>query len=463
MENKTDAGMKRVVIVGAGIGGLTTAAVLARAGLDVTVLEAEVYPGGCASTYFHQGYHFDAGATLSTGFYPGGPMDLVAQSAGITSWPAHPSDIAMVVHLPDGSKIPRWSSESRWEEYRTAFGNQSMDFFRWQEQTALWALALRQPNWPPQSLKDSLATLEAGLPWLLDQGHRSFPNIPGLIQDALRLVAAHLHGASEKLKLFLDAQLLISAQATSERANALNGAAALDLPRRGVVHLAGGIGVIAETLVEAVRRHSGRVLYRHAVTRIRTEHGLPVSVETKPGDSFPTDLIIANLPPWNTAELFDDDSQTASLRSLPDDPDGWGAFMVYVGLDDAIVPSSLSLHHQIVVRRPLGEGNTIFALLSPAWDTVRAPCGQRALTLSTHTSLQPGWQLYDHNRIGYSARRAEYTERILAGAELALPGLRDGARLILPGTPHPRNVSTLHPAQAGLGGWISTDQPCAIF
>jgi len=31
--------MARAIVIGAGIGGLTTAAVLARAGLDVTVLE----------------------------------------------------------------------------------------------------------------------------------------------------------------------------------------------------------------------------------------------------------------------------------------------------------------------------------------------------------------------------------------------------------------------------------------
>ena len=70
--------MSRVVVIGAGVGGLTTAAVLARAGMDVTVLEAHVYPGGCAGTFYHQGYRFDAGATLAAGFYPGGPMDLVA-------------------------------------------------------------------------------------------------------------------------------------------------------------------------------------------------------------------------------------------------------------------------------------------------------------------------------------------------------------------------------------------------
>ncbi|MFZ1771299.1 MAG: FAD-dependent oxidoreductase, partial [Caldilinea sp.] len=64
-----------VVVSGAGIGGLTTAALLAQAGLDVTVLEAHVYPGGCAGVFFHQGYRFEAGATLAGGFYPGGPMD----------------------------------------------------------------------------------------------------------------------------------------------------------------------------------------------------------------------------------------------------------------------------------------------------------------------------------------------------------------------------------------------------
>jgi len=27
----------------------------------MTVLEAHVYPGGCAGTFYHRGYHFDAG------------------------------------------------------------------------------------------------------------------------------------------------------------------------------------------------------------------------------------------------------------------------------------------------------------------------------------------------------------------------------------------------------------------
>lgn len=423
--------MGRVIVIGAGIGGLAAAAVLARAGKEVTVLEAQVYPGGCAATYFHQGYRFDSGATLAAGFYPGGPMDRIAQAAGIDAWPARPAEIAMVVHLPGGASIPRRSGEIRWQDIHSAFDQPGLDFFRWQERTAdaLWDLALRLPPWPPQSFHDLAGAASESFPWFLQQ------RTAGLVLDSFRSAAAHLHRASEDLRLFVDAQLLISAQTTSEHANALYGAAALDLPRRGVVYFTGGMGAIAETLAEAIRRSGGQILYRHEVIRIRTEEGRASIVETKRGGSFSADLVIANLTPWDVMDLFNNDLP-APLRRLPAQPlDGWGAFMVYVGLDGAIIPPDFPLHHQIILGRPLGEGNSVFASLSPAWDAGRAPAGQRALTLSTHTTLDGWWQLYENDRSAYEARKNELAEKVLAAAEVAMPGLRSAARLVMPGTP----------------------------
>ncbi len=53
--------MSRVVVIGGGIAGLATSALLAREGHDVTLLEARPDVGGRAGSWQHEGFRFDTG------------------------------------------------------------------------------------------------------------------------------------------------------------------------------------------------------------------------------------------------------------------------------------------------------------------------------------------------------------------------------------------------------------------
>jgi C-3',4' desaturase CrtD len=432
-----DTSTEKVVVIGAGIGGLTAAALLAKAGREVIVLEAHVYPGGCAGTFYHQGYRFDAGATLAAGFEPRGAFARLGETLGIT-WPVVRAEVAMRVHLPGGATVTRWTDAEQWQaERRAAFGAPAERFWGWQERTAdrLWRAALAGTPWPPQSLHDAGKLALAGID-LAAAGPR---HLPGLARDAFRPAAARLRDLPDDLVAFVDGQLLIAAQATSKDANGLYAAASLDMPRRGVAHVRGGIGRLSELLADAVRQHGGEVHYRQRVTAVRGLPGEGYRITTNKGAAWDAGTVIINLPPHDAANLLAADAPRAlAAARLP--ADGWGAFMVYAGIDARILPADAPLHYQVLAGRPLGEGSSVFLSLSLPEDSgsekgSRAPADHRALTISTHTDLAAWWRLFETDRAVYEARKAEYTARVLEPAESALPGLRSALELVLPGTP----------------------------
>ncbi len=389
---------KQIVVIGAGIGGLTTAAELARAGHDVTVLEAHIYPGGSAGTFFHKGYRFDAGATLAGGFAPGMPLDILGRRYGI-DWQAHTEAAAMLVHLGQGPAITRWNDPDLWREERLQqFGPKTDSFWRWQGRTAdlLWEVANLQLPWPPQTPGDLGRDALLGSQWLVGLAQRrELKRILPLLRDAFQTVGQHLPADAARLRRFVDGQLLISAQTTSPHANALFAAAALDLSRTGVGHTPGGMGGIARKLAAAVKRLGGDVRYRQEVVRVQKQAGRRWLVETKRGVELTADEVVFNLPPTNIAQLLGADAPPTLKRSATIPKDGWGAFMLYLGVDEAIIPESPTLHHQLVAGDPSIPGSTLFLSFSPAWDAERAPTGRRALTISTHTPLDGWWRLLE--------------------------------------------------------------------
>lgn len=75
--------MKSVVIIGGGLGGLFTGAILAKEGLKVTVLEKNATVGGGLQTFHRFGEAFDTGMHVIGGMQPGGNIRRICQYLGI--------------------------------------------------------------------------------------------------------------------------------------------------------------------------------------------------------------------------------------------------------------------------------------------------------------------------------------------------------------------------------------------
>jgi phytoene dehydrogenase-like protein len=257
-------------------------------------------------------------------------------------------------------------------------------------------------------------------------------------------------------RTFIDAQLLISAQVTSQHANALYGSIAMDLPRIGAYHTQGGIGGLAKTLADTLTRLGGQVLYRQEVTRIDVENGRAVRVHTNKGVSFEADLFLGNLTPWGLHKLLGEHSPAPLTREVKNRKSTWGAFTLYVGMPADRLPTE-SDHYQVVkdYDRPLGEGNSVFISISDASDTTRAPAGHRAITMSTHTRIEEWWDLREKDPAAYAARVADYRDRLLEGAEKAIPGFSSAIAFIMPGTPHAFQYYTGRPGGM-VGGFPQT-------
>lgn len=417
------------MVIGAGVAGLTAAALLAQAGCDVTVLEAQTYAGGSAGTFFHKGYRFDAGATVAGGFQPNGPHAVIGQMLGI-DWGVRKHDPAWVVHLPD-RRVPLCQDNQAVE---AAFPN-SRNFWRTQSRLAAlgWSLSAQGLPWPP--------TNAAEFGQLLSVAVRNLPGdlelAPYALMSAFQWLQLSGLANDPAFVRFIDAQLLISSQTTSRGANGIYSATALDLARQGVFHAPGGMGGLSEVLVEKIRALGGQVLFRQRVTGVTMRDGRAVSVTTKKGDHFPCDVLLANLTPWSLDDLLGEDSPRALQRETQTRAAGWGAFVLHLGVRADALPADLPDHHQVIeaMAGPLGETRSVFLSMSPTWDETRAPAGHRAVTVTTHTAVGPWWELLKRDPAAYGARKDEYADKMLANIEKAIPGFRSSVVLNMPGTP----------------------------
>ena len=382
-----------VVVVGAGIAGLTAAALLAKAGLRVQLLEAHHQSGGCAGTFRRGPYTFDVGATQVAGLEPGGSHQRLLAHFGQPLPQATPLDPACVVDLADGHPPVRiWRDPDQWATERELQFPGSGRF--WQLCAALhqanWSFAGRDPVLPPRSLWD-LAQL---LPALRLANLASGLLATATVADLLRFSGC---GSDRRLRRFLDLQLRLYSQEPADRTAALYGATVLAMGQEplGLWHLTGSMQVLSQQLEQALAAAGGQLRLRHRVQQLerRDERWqvrgelLGTGTRREPFALTAADVVLA-VPVQALPDLLGEQLPTGYRRRLASIPDPSGALVLYGAVERALLPDDCPAHLQINWAEP----GSLFISVSQEGDG-RAPAGQATLIASVFTPARPWFDL----------------------------------------------------------------------
>ena len=408
MEKRLD-----VVVVGAGIAGLTAAALLAREGLTVELLEAHQQSGGCAGTFRRGPYTFDVGATQVAGLEPGGSHQRLLAHFGLPLPQATPLDPACVVDLADGRPPVRiFRDPARWKAEREQQFPGSGRF--WQLCAVLhqanWAFAGRDPVLPPRSLWDLGRLLPALRPANLASGLLAAASVA----DLLTLTGC---GADPRLRRFLDLQLRLYSQEPAERTAALYGATVLAMGQAplGLWHLQGSMQVLSQQLEQALAASGGQLRLRHRVTALQRSNepggGAGWRVRGERFERQAADVVLA-LPVQSLPALLGEQLPAGYRQRLAQLPDPSGALVFYGAVERVLLPANCPAHLQLDWADP----GTLFVSVSHEGDG-RAPAGLATVIASVFTAAKPWFGL---EATAYDQAKAEALAAMQRGLESLL-------------------------------------------
>ena len=414
-----------VAVVGAGIGGLTAAALLADAGLKVAVYEAHVIPGGYCHTFLrkarHDGrpcvYRSDAGPHDFSGVHPGGPVGATLARLGVADrldWRRldHSYRFADRIIEP-----PR-----DWRAYAAELGRPF----------PADAAGLKALFEEIKAISDSMTatgTDNGGIPGLPHSAEamlafaRNHPlAVKWMDRPFDELVARHV--ADPQAKRALNA-LTGYISDGSERLTCAQMVPLYGYYFDGGYYPAGGSQRFADALVEAIEARGGTVRLKTRVERILIDDGRAVGVALADGRRVMARAIVSNADVKRTfLELVDRDALPARFAErLAAAAPGPSAFMVHLGVD--YVPDGRPALHLVDQR----IGVEVLTQVDPS----AAPAGHSTIgiiKLMTNEEARawfPAAGGDDWNALRrspeYAAKKRALADAMIAAAETALPGL----------------------------------------
>ncbi len=375
----------QVVVIGAGIAGLSAAALLSKQGYELCLLDQNWMVGGCAGTYLRKHARYETGATTLVGLEPNMPLGTLARDLNL-DWEAIPLEVPMQILFPDARVLTRHKDLMPWiQEAEHFFGINQTSFWKESLQMALgvWDASGRYLDFPPQDWRD-FARLIPQFKW------KDIQLLSKALRSTQQWIASHkLHKHLDFMR-FVEAQLLITSQNSSHETNALFGATALAYPLVPNYYVTGGIGKVAEKLAQYIQAHSNQIELRQNVVGLKQISKSRWQVQTE-SNSWECDVVVSAVPVNQTISWLERPSHTG-ISDLRTEDQLWSAFQLSYELPVQLPYQAL--HHQIHLPEALPgtQSKSLFVSLSAPWDTQRCKPGHQVVSVSTHLGNLLSWK-----------------------------------------------------------------------
>jgi prolycopene isomerase len=431
------------IIIGSGIGGLVTATQLAAKGAKVLVLERYIIPGGSAGYFEREGYRFDVGASMIFGFGQQGTTNLLTRALAAVGENIEtiPDNVQIHYHLPNGLELKVERDYQQFIQNITAyFPHEKQGIRRFYDEcwkvfnylNRMDLLSLEEPRYLVRSLWQhplSCLGLARYLPLNVGDIARKY------IQD------------SDLLK-FIDIECYCWSVVPAAMTPMINaGMVFSDRHYGGVNYPKGGVGQIAQKLVQGLEKAGGKIIYQARVTKILLEKGRAVGVKLANGDIYHAKKIVSNATRWDTFGklISPTDIPINEIKCQERYKKSPSFLSLHMGVKADILPFGTECHHILLEdweKMMDGEG-TIFVSIPTLLDPDLAPPGHHIIHAFTPNWLADWQDLAsggsrdrDTPRESLRERTKEAAaERIIKRLEKIFPGLDAGLDFLEIGTP----------------------------